>query len=246
MINKQIFTVLKSNYQGTILKDNNGDSTVIDTDDLFDHLLIEDIYTESYTDKQHESLDLPFMITPLNTRKWHQPAIDVSKSMIHPGNTNATVYDIIHPCMYLYPSSLVPKHKTEPKNRFGLPYITPNSKHGELHQWISHPITNGKLVDPHQSIAFYTPQINTLLQNALPLWNNIYGFTQIYPHLSINDIDEQAYIEDDDIHDMLKSCKESLPVSELPSKLKVYIKYVNMNVNNGDYHQGVWHVEGMP
>jgi len=168
--------------------------------------------------------------------------LDYTKIPQHPGITNAKIYDIMHPSRYLTHSRFKTVNSSD---CFQRKYSNSN------YTWVAHRVNKGKIID---KIA--KPELQDLLEMVLA--HQMTGFDRAWKYVQLL---ANTHHDKSMPHTMFKNSDDYKPecnkspnqaidefnVRDLPDNLQVYIKVIDMHLeNNDEYYTGVWHMEGLP
>ncbi len=171
----------------------------------------------------------------------------------HPRSSDI-VLDLVHPSLYPYvkgKSELVsaPPTSEAPRfDRFGRPY------EGSAFQWL--PSELEVAADGTTQLTSYVNnlereetvgELERLFSVALPLFDSVYGYVSSQKFLS-EGWEDETYNGEADLPEPASEVQQQAapaPVSLRGKKLQVVPKLVEYQINDGQVHSGVWHVEGM-
>lgn len=128
------------------------------------------------------------------------------------------------------------KHKKSITNRFNRKFV------GAKHRWLPHHVQQAEFT---VTIGKRQPNISDSMNDYLcqVLYYMMTGFQDIYNYvLSHPGIPDKDHCEDGSIG----SLEFPKKVKPLPKDLQFYIKVVDVAIKPNAFHEGVWHVEGLP
>jgi predicted DNA-binding WGR domain protein len=169
----------------------------------------------------------------------------------HPGS-GKIVRDLVHPSLYPYikgesKTNIETPTITEPKHdRWGRTYES------SKYQWLPTPFAVNR--DGKVNITSYINNLDekytglyanlaALFACALPLFESVLGYVEetTFWQENLKDMEDESELPEEDN----PSQKKIKPLSLKGKELQVIPKIVEYHLEEGETHEGVWHVEGM-
>jgi len=151
-----------------------------------------------------------------------------------------TVYDILHPCMKLYPSA---DYNKLGANRFGMKPIDSE------YCWVPHRVhinddgfVNIETLVDTQLLLY--KHLTRVLEGMVPGFKHVWQYLQGLERPDEDNEYDRGY--ESNVSEVLALEDFTTNTETLPSSLQFFMKVVNIEIDSCASYDGVWHVEGMP